>query len=388
MKKILFCLLLAGCGQNALPACDCPVLPDAPDLPAPPDAAVPADLLPPRDLTAVIDLSNGDAQSAPQIFEILPNQPMRVGDTVKVLGRGLGCAHSYCSVQVGGSYASTLPGAGEDSLSFLVPSLTLPANGAYEELAIYNSAGTAHQPVTVLPAPLAPSGTLDVLWRDVDRASLDVGQPTGFHFTVRSNANQPLPVVVSATTTNGVLSPSVLDNNNYGMLAPGASRDFVVQLSPATGNAALSLNVRATAGALPGFFSATGLQVGATLPPQDFAIDLHGKAVFARSAVDDVVAVDQRGAELTITGELHDAGTWGLDAQLSSTDWSLRWLRAAPIQLTAGAADVASGPALLSQSLVVTPVVASPAPAFLTVTAQQSGATTARTLRYRLLAAE
>jgi hypothetical protein len=329
VKRLFLFLLLAGCRPAPLPICECPSLPDAGASPdsGPPDLAA-FDLTP--DLAGPVDLANGDAQGLPEIFEVVPNAPMRPGDTVQLLGRNLGCKRSYCSVLFGTSYASLAQGGDESSLSFTVPDLALPEGGAYLELRVYNSAGSAQKLVAAVPMPLLPSGSLDILWRRIASPTPTVGAITRLDFTLRSNANQPLPVLVTAQATSNGVSVHLGDSGAATPLAPGATRDFFVELTPQVANAAFALELRAAGGGLSSFFSVGDLQVGSPSPSQDFDLDLKSQVLQARSAVDDLIAVGNVLAQVRVIGELHSAGTWALDAQSSSSDWKVGWWTPTP----------------------------------------------------------
>jgi hypothetical protein len=261
----------------------------------------------------------------------------------------------------------------------------LPEGGAYLELHVYNSAGSAQKLVAAVPAPLLPSGNLDILWRRIASPTLTVGAITRLDFTLRSSANQPLPVTVTASSTSNGVSVHLVDSGAATALAPGGTRDFFVELTPQVADASFALELRASGGGITSFFSVGGLQVGSPSPPQDFDLDLKSQVLQARSAVDDLIAVGDVLAQVRVMGELHSAGTWTLDAQASSSDWKVVWWTPMPPQLSATSADLTSGLAFRSAILLIEPAVTTPANATITVTAQQAGVAGARQIRYRVL---
>ncbi|HLA63640.1 MAG TPA: IPT/TIG domain-containing protein [Rhodothermales bacterium] len=228
--------------------------------------------------TRVDELTGEPSDGSVRIIQLIPAgtaaSPLRVNDTLQILGENFGFSDGGHRVYFDSEPVTTFAGGSSDTQLFVtVPdTLSVPAGGRSVTLTVTNSVTTDTRTITVLPLAQTLSGDVDVLWRD-DRAPnpdpnpiptpVGAGQPVTFYYRLRSRANLPALFTIAPTVSVSAWQGSVRVLNASGgiigdrriELEPEEEINFAVRLTPAAPAPAgdtFTLNVVASAGGVVG----------------------------------------------------------------------------------------------------------------------------------------
>ena len=226
-----------------------------------------------------VDVLEGDAGGdAVAITQLIPsgtaNDPIRVGQTLQILGQNFGFslgAHRVRFDQL--QVTAFLPGTDDTRLIVSVPTaLAVPPGGRSVTLTVSNGVTTDARVIAVHPIQITLSGDVDVLWNDTLDLNPDPNpipspasgtQIVRFAYRLRSRASTTAAFTVTPTVSETVWEPGLQILNANGApiadrrieLAPNEVVPFSVQAaltplgSPVDG---FDLNVVAQAGDVVG----------------------------------------------------------------------------------------------------------------------------------------
>jgi hypothetical protein len=241
-----------------------------------------------QDLEARVSNLEGADESV-AITGLIPAGPVRVGDTLEVLGRNFGFSAGAHRVYFNSTRATQFdPESGETRLVLEVPRVPgVSEAGTPVTLTVGNQTSVDTAQVTVRPEAVQQTGSIGILYTGAQRegeaiTTIQPGTTVDFTYNLESDTELDTTVQITPTISIPDWQPrlEVVDGSGEVLpsrqidLAAGASTTFAIRLPLPTGteDTPFTLTVRVTAADLPDVDDAQSFTVGSEVTPADPAL--------------------------------------------------------------------------------------------------------------------
>lgn len=217
-----------------------------------------------------------------QIFSVFPTGPVELGQRIEVRGRNFGVSAGFARVFFDDTRTDPLPGSTDDRLLVDVPeTLTVPEAGADVDLTVTNATDSDSVRIRVQRRHLPLSGSIDVLFQQVEPAPIEAHAPADFRYEVVSRLSRTAGVLVNVEFDPPLTGLSLLNADgtpvarNTVTLQPSSRAEITVHVEemPAE-DTSFTLTVVAVAGTIEGAHTDI-FAVGAAPDPDDPDVDLR-----------------------------------------------------------------------------------------------------------------
>ncbi len=320
----------------------------------------------------------GPVQGAVVITGLIPSTgSVRVGEELQVLGQNFGFSVGAHQAFIDDFRVLTYkPGSHDQRLIFDIPLeiTNVPTAGRQAILTVGNQSSIAQRAITLLPVQQTVQGDIDIVWENVDPATITPSNPATFQYRLISRANQAVTVTISPVISE-VANPNdwqnqllVLDNNQVEItsrtiqLEAGMQVVFHIRIPtvpnvPIDTTFNLTVNALSAAGSLTGSSGPRNFTVGQATSQQDSTINL----VFAFSNPPDAVQLgtirltEGAGALITLNAEFTVIGTYDvIDPVVTGTNWSAtRYAQETPSFYEITDADFVGSPQARTPSFII-----------------------------------
>lgn len=332
---------------------------------------------------------------------IPPSGIIKVGDELTLIGRNFGFSTGAQRVYIDDTRVDAYqPGSSDSQLVFDIP-LTItnvPQAGRSAVLTVSNASSTT-QRTLLLQSAAVLTGAADVIFQNVNPATIAAAAPVTFTFTLRSRANLDAVYAVSATVNVAANQAAWQSNvqiqnadsspmqSNQISVPAGQTKTLLVSINPVppgTNGVAFSLTVNAAAGTVNGTSGPVAQTVGspADIPDPTLTLGFSSGTAPGGSINSSQVSIPAAGsAKVSLNATFTLVGSYNLTGPLSggATNWTVVALASStpnPFPIAQG--DLGQGGTAAKTLDFVVTRGAGATSGQITFTVQRSGATQSR----------
>lgn len=241
-----------------------------------------------RDLEERVSTLEGAGESV-AITAIIPSGPVRIGDTIEIIGRNFGFSFGAHRVYFNSTRATVFsPDSGDSRLVLTVPQVPgISEAGTQVVLTVGNQSSVDTEEITLRPAILQQEGAIGLLYTGVTidgeaATEIPAGSTVHFNFNLESDALLPATVTLLPTVSVAAWQNLLEVMGSEGellaarqiTLEPGEQTTFSISL-PVPEEAedqSFTLAITAQASGVPTATISQPFTVGAPLTPTDPAV--------------------------------------------------------------------------------------------------------------------